>query len=198
MYSALYTGPDVEARVDDLYKTMFDLIGFNDLDNIIVVGPIPLKLPLGISATNEANPDIVVESTNNQVLLLIQEDKKSTHPQAFPPEGQLVAEFIAAYNKNLKSGKTLGEFYGLTAIGTYPTFYHIILTERILDRLKTGERANDDETVVEVRRFKFHDVGYASFMTDNTANMRRVFECLEILRIYCAQKLDELEHGVYG
>jgi hypothetical protein len=101
-------------------------------------------LPLIICGTQcSAQTDVCI-CDENDYLLLVQEDKRQENTE--DPEPQLIAEAIAAYQRNnfvrdrVLHILTLSEitFPGITLVGTSPTFYKINITADLNDSVMGG------------------------------------------------------------
>ncbi|KAF8581583.1 hypothetical protein K439DRAFT_216445 [Ramaria rubella] len=89
-----------------------------------------------------AKTDICVVD-GNEILLLVQEDKRHKEPR--DPQPQLIAEAIAAVQSNNRVRKDLGlealdfkEMAGIVMIGTSPTFFKIPVTRELLLAVQRG------------------------------------------------------------
>jgi hypothetical protein len=87
---------------------------------------------------------------DNSVLLVIQENKRDSQlvPQSLP-QGQLVAEAIAAFTQNNLRRKAVGRALvvawnmpGIIMQGTCPTFYRINITQDLMNSVRMGQRPN--------------------------------------------------------
>ena len=111
------------------------------------------SLPLLICGSNcNAQTDVCICDENN-ILLLVQEDKRLDN--VVDPEPHLIAEAIAAYQRNNRTRQRelhlpiLEEimFPAITLVGTFPTFYKIKVTAMLNDAVVTG-RYPAVETIV--------------------------------------------------
>ncbi|KAJ3380720.1 hypothetical protein HDU92_005796 [Lobulomyces angularis] len=78
----------------------------------------------------EANPDIIIK-TNNDIILLVQEIKSyrvTDEDKYEEAEPQLVAEMLGAFYINVQKSK-----------GTYCTFYKLEITKSRISRINNGE-----------------------------------------------------------
>lgn len=120
-----------KAAVDDFTARLLETLGYASGRRVIITRQ---ALPLTICGTQcSAQMDVCV-CDENDYLPLVQGDKRSEGPE--DPEPQLIAEAIAAYQRN-NFGRdrvlhipTLDEitFPGITLAGTSLTFYKIKVT----------------------------------------------------------------------
>ena len=116
---------------------------------------------------------------DNEILLLLQEDKKLTSMK--DPEPQVIAEAIAAFalnnrkrerDLNLPSCKSI-MFPCLTMVGTTPVFYKITITAALSKAVQTGTYP---EAETRVLRY------IPALPRRNSEGMRPLPNRLEILR----------------
>jgi len=142
-YLDLAQNPKVgqEAAVDNFAARLLETLGYALGRRVIVTRQ---ALPFVICGTQcSAQTDVCV-CDDNDYLLLVQEDKRLENPE--DPEPQLIAEAIAAYQRNnfirnrVLHVPTLDEitFPGITLIGTSPTFYKIKITTELNDAVMGG------------------------------------------------------------
>jgi len=92
----------------------------------------------------------------NEILLLVQEDKR--HMEPGDPYPQLIAEAIAAFQSNNRVRNLLGldlldfkEMAGIVMIGTSPTFFKIPVTRDLMQAVQRGQYPSSP-TVVFMHR----------------------------------------------
>jgi hypothetical protein len=93
----------------------------------------------------------------NDILLVVKVDR---HARWFDPEARLVSDTIAAfYNNNAMRVKRLGTdpltskvMPGIVMDGTMPTFYKIPVTHELVRAVESGERPEEETTVVHAYR----------------------------------------------
>jgi hypothetical protein len=142
-YLDLAQNPKVgqEAAVDNFAARLLETLGYASGRRVIVTRQ---ALPLIICGTQcSAQTDVCI-CDENDYLLLVQEDKRLENSE--DPEPQLIAEAIAAYQRNnfirdrvlhipIRNEIT---FPGITLVGTSPTFYKIKITTELNDAVMGG------------------------------------------------------------
>ncbi|KAJ3317228.1 hypothetical protein HDV06_001830 [Boothiomyces sp. JEL0866] len=185
----VYNKEDDEPIVDDMAKEFFDFIGFNENENLLIHGPKNVHMKMS-SKKIYARPDICIENINNNILLLVQEDKSMfTGIDANnDAEAQLIAEMLSAYSSNInkkiaskhENAYEPQTIYGITLLGTYPTFYKFEINKDLIDHVSEGSVGYNDY-------YKCHkySVGIknVNFMFNEKQNIKKFIECLEALRI---------------
>jgi hypothetical protein len=130
-----------EAAVDNFAARLLEKLGYDDGDRIIFIRR---ALPLVICGVSSlAQTDICVMD-DNEVLLLVQEDKRLLSVK--DPEPQVIAEAIAAYavNNKVRVGSlnlaplTAVTLPAITMIGTNPIFYKITVTAELSTAVQQG------------------------------------------------------------
>ncbi|KAF8240065.1 hypothetical protein L208DRAFT_1352965 [Tricholoma matsutake] len=130
-----------EAAVDNFAAKLLEKLGYDDGDRIIFIRRALPFLICGVSSF--AQTDVCVMD-DNEVLLLVQEDKRLLSLK--DPEPQVVAEAIAAYALNNKVRVTSLNLPSLpaitlpaiTMIGTNPIFYKITVTAELSSAVQQG------------------------------------------------------------
>ncbi|THV04066.1 hypothetical protein K435DRAFT_714828, partial [Dendrothele bispora CBS 962.96] len=96
----------------------------------------------------------LVDRANNDIVLLVQEDKRVEDGENNVAEAQLVAEAVAAFAENNKNREASGleplaqkVIPGITMIGTSPTFYKINVTRNLVDHVCCGTYPSDHTLV---------------------------------------------------
>jgi hypothetical protein len=175
--------------VDDLGKEILRLVNISSIDGLDVSGPTELSMTM-CGETVHAKPDICIESDEYKILLVVQEDKSFEATRVAGPEGQLFAEMTAAFNNNAKfmNPQTI---YGITLLGTYPTFYKVLFDLNILDSITSGYK-RPNETVVVMKKYT---LGHKSntFMIESKENMLNVFKAFECIRLILSSSLADIE-----
>ena len=145
-----------EAAVFNFTSKLLEKLGYDDGDRIIFVRH---ALPLVIcGVSSSAQTDICVMD-DNEILLLVQEDKRLLSLK--DPEPQVIAEAIAAFAVNNKvqveSQHLLplatATFPAIIMVGTYPIFYKIIVTAELSTAVLQGMYPAN-----ETRVFKYNPV----------------------------------------
>jgi hypothetical protein len=142
-YLDLALDPQVgqEAAVDNFAAKLLEKLGYDEGDRIIFIRR---ALPLVICGVHSIAQTDVCVMDDNEVLLLLQEDKRLLSLR--DPEPQVVAEAIAAYAMNNKVREaSLGlpplasvTFPAITMIGTNPIFYKITVTAELSAAVQQG------------------------------------------------------------
>ncbi|KAG7085784.1 hypothetical protein E1B28_003325 [Marasmius oreades] len=134
----------------------------------------------------EAKPDICLLDSDDEYILLVQEDKRRRSTEN--PESQLIAGAIAAFHENDRRRSLLGlpaaqakTFVGITIFSTVPTFYKIPITSDLLRSVRTGQFP-PQQTVVHklITPFPFRKT-YRNGMHP-LENRRIVLQCFEALK----------------
>ncbi|KAM6493592.1 hypothetical protein JOM56_011726 [Amanita muscaria] len=130
-----------EAAVDNFASKLLEKLGYDDGDRIIFVRR---ALPLVICGVySSAQTDICVMD-DNEILLLVQEDKRLLSLK--DPEPQVIAEAIAAFAVNNKvrveslslPPLAAATFPAITMVGTNPIFYKITVTAELSTAVRQG------------------------------------------------------------
>lgn len=130
-----------EAAVDNFAAKLLEKLGYDDDDRIIFIRRALPFLICGVSSF--AQTDVCVMD-DNEVLLLVQEDKRLLSLK--DPEPQVVAEAIAAYALNNKVRVTslnlpplpTVTLPAITMVGTNPIFYKITVTAELSTAVQQG------------------------------------------------------------
>jgi hypothetical protein len=125
---AMCPAPAEESAVDDFAVMLLRALGYNGRGRVLRTRK---DLPLIICGENRHAKTDVCIIDQNEILLLVQEDKR--HMYNADPEPQLIAEAIAAFAVNNQTRQqTLGQpaldskiMAGITMKGTTPIFYKI-------------------------------------------------------------------------
>ncbi|KAJ7599028.1 hypothetical protein C8J56DRAFT_815343 [Mycena floridula] len=133
---------DQEAAVDTFVQRLLEKLGYATGHRIILTRQVLAFLICG--ENRSAQTDVCIIDENDIILLLVQEDKPIDNPD--DPEPQLVAEAIAAFQRNnsVRARELflpkLDEitFPGITFYGTSPTFYKITVTKALNNAVVTG------------------------------------------------------------
>ena len=177
-YLDLVMDPKVgqEAAVDNFAAELLRGLDYDD-DNRIVF--IRHAIPFLICGVNSVAQTDVCVMDDNEILLLLQEDKRLTSMK--DPEPQLIAEAIAAFAlNNRKRERDLNlppcnsiMFPCLTMVGTAPIFYKITVTTALSRAVQTGAFPE-----IETRVLRF----VPALPRRHSEGMRPLSNRLEILR----------------
>jgi hypothetical protein len=135
----------VESFVDDFASGLLRTSGYVKKGRVINV---KRALNLIICGENRfAQADVSLTGSRGNVVLLVQEDKR--RDTDYDPEPQVIAEAIAAFQRNNKSRKDsdLREINRMiipciTMKGTFPKFYLVPVTEELNNCIATGQYPN--------------------------------------------------------
>jgi len=134
--------PEEESAVVDFTKQLLQTIGYCSRGRILRSRK---DIPLCICGMwTHAKTDVCIMDQDDDILLLVQEDKH--HLVVGDPMPQLIAEAIGAVQMNNIRRKTALnlpplEFRlmaGITMIGTFPTFFKIPVTSELLQAIELG------------------------------------------------------------
>ncbi|OBZ66235.1 hypothetical protein A0H81_13720 [Grifola frondosa] len=132
-----------EAAIDTFTARLLETLGYARGHRIILTHQ---ALPLIICGTQcSARTDVCICDKDNY-LLLVQRDTDTPLEDPQDPEPQLIADAVAAYQRNnfvrdrVLHIPTLDEitFPGITLVDTYPTFYKIKVTAELSDAVVGG------------------------------------------------------------
>ena len=176
LYLALDPKLGQEAAVENFAAQLLTGLDYDDEDKIVFIRH---AMPFLICGENSvAQTDVCVMDTH-EILLLLQEEKRSTIMKN--PEPQVIAEAIAAFalnNRRRERDLNLPPrdsimFPCLTMIGTSPIFYKITVTAALSKAVQTG---TFPEFETRVLRY------IPSLPRRNREGMRPLPNRLEILR----------------
>lgn len=96
-----------ETAIDDFAVELFKVLGYVRRER---VARTRVDLPLFICGeVRYARTDVcIVDRSQNDILLLVQEDKRLEHWESINARAQLVAEAVAAYNENNARSEAAG------------------------------------------------------------------------------------------
>jgi hypothetical protein len=130
-----------EAAVDNFAAELLRSLDYDDKDRIVFIWH---TIPFLICGENSAAHIDVCIMDDNEILLLLQEDKKLTSMK--DPEPQVIASAIAAFalnnrkrerELNLPARGTI-TFPAFTMIGTSPIFYKVTITATLSRAVQNG------------------------------------------------------------
>jgi len=130
-----------ESMVDDFAKELLRSMKFNTKGRLIRTRHI---IPFSMAGSDTtAQTDVCILRKRDEILLLIQEDKKLGNLK--DPEPQVIAEAIATFQQNNRVRENMGMnvltemlIPCITMIGTYPTFYLVPVTDELNNCIITG------------------------------------------------------------
>ena len=142
-YLDLAMNPKVgqEAAVNNFATELLRGLDYDDGDRIVFIQS---AIPLLICGVNSVAQTDICVMDDNDILLLLQEDKRLTSMK--DPEPQLIAEAIAAFTANNQKQEcdlhlplhNSIMFPCLTMVGTSPIFYKIAVTAALSKAVQTG------------------------------------------------------------
>ena len=138
---AMSPAPAEESAVDDFAVLLLRALGYSTRGR---VSRTRKDIPLVICGENRYTKTDVCIIDQNQILLLVQEDKR--HMDNSDPEPQLIAEAIAAFAENNRTRQqTLNQLpleskvmAGITMKGTAPIFHKIKVTAALVTSVGGG------------------------------------------------------------
>jgi hypothetical protein len=147
---AMSSAPAEESAVDDFAFLLLRALNYNARGRVLRTRK---DIPLVVCGENRhAKTDVCVVD-QNEILLLVQEDKR--HMDNSDPEPQLIAEAIAAFAANNRTRQhTLNQLplnskvmAGITIRGTAPIFYKIKVTTTLVTSVAGGAYPRGTTTV---------------------------------------------------
>lgn len=143
MELAMRPHPSEESAVDDFAVRLFDLLGYTTRHiSLRTRKDIPLLI---CGEYRHAKTDVCLLANGTDILLLVQEDKRSFEEHGSDPEAQLIAEAIASFQENNKIRRALkiaeqseALIPGIVMIGSFPTFYKIRVTQELAKAVAHG------------------------------------------------------------
>jgi len=165
-----------EAAVDNFAAELLRGLNYDDNDRIVFIWH---ALPFLICGENSIAQTDVCIMDDDEILLLLQEDKRLTSMK--DPEPQIIAEAIAAFaTNNMRRDRHLNlqprdtiMFPALTMVGTTPAFYKVTVTLAFSKAVQTGTYPE-----IETRVFRY----IPALPCRNSEGMRPLPNRLEILR----------------
>ncbi|KAK0468691.1 hypothetical protein IW261DRAFT_1553811 [Armillaria novae-zelandiae] len=136
-----------ETAVDGFAVELFKILGYARRER---VARTRVDLPLLICGENRhAKTDVcIVDSSQNDILLLVQEDKSNAR-------AQLVTGAVAAFNENNAQRDALGlpplpekVMPGIAMVGTSPAFFKIPITHTLSTHIRHGTYPPEETRVI--------------------------------------------------
>ena len=134
--------PGEESAVDDFAMELLKAAGYDSRDRFLRSRK---DIPLFICGTwSHAKTDVCLMD-DNEIILLVQEDKR--HLERGDPRPQLIAEAIGAAQANNAIRETVLNLApleyklmaGITMTGTSPTFFKIPITSELMEAVRLGQ-----------------------------------------------------------
>jgi len=152
-YLDLATRASQESFIDNFTAETLKLLGFNELENTLVMTRYVIPLTICGESGRVAQTDVCLLYCPSLVLLVVVEDK--TIFNRSDPQPQVVAEAIAAFQfnntKRIASGLPALDAMTipcLTMTGTRPTFYLVPVTRTLSEAVMTGQYPETHQTKV--------------------------------------------------
>jgi len=176
---------NAESWVDEFASRMLRKMGYEGRKRLVKVNQ---KLQfLSGGALQTAQADVCVMS-RDEVILLVQEDKRSPDGSVLGSEPQLVAEAIAAFHWNQDQAtlrrrvpRTTMALPGILMIGALPVFYKIIITDELYSAVKATSYPTK-QTII-YRFIPTYD-GLINHAMSELEVRRRVVQYYELFRKY--------------
>ena len=175
-----------ESSVDDFAAHLLTLLGYVPPPKMARTR---VDIPLTICGEKcHAKTDVCIVDENN-ILLLIQEDKRHRQPQGAEP--QLIAEAIATFQtNNYRRTHVLDQdpivhkvIPGITLVGTSPIFYKIPVTSELAENVASGkfpaERTIVHAHLPELAR-PTHRMSEGMRPLDNRASILACYEAFKV------------------
>ncbi|KAF9513464.1 hypothetical protein BS47DRAFT_1372544 [Hydnum rufescens UP504] len=148
---------DDETAVDDFVVELFRVLGYVRRERIARTW---VDLSLLICGENRhAKTDVcIVDGSRNDILLLVQEDKRLELNEPANARAQLVAEAVAAFNENNAQRDVAGlpplaekashfVMPGIVMDGTSPAFFKIPITQTLSTHIRHGTYPEEETRV---------------------------------------------------
>ncbi|KAK7695589.1 hypothetical protein QCA50_000225 [Cerrena zonata] len=133
-----------KGAVSDFVVELFKVLGYVRRDRLACTRKNLALLICGELRQVETDVCLVDRSQNN-ILLLVKEDKRSEDRRPVDTRAQLVAEAVAAFAENNKNRMAAGLYClteqvipGIIMVGTSPTFFKIPVTKNLCTRIAHG------------------------------------------------------------
>ncbi|KAF8128134.1 hypothetical protein EV363DRAFT_1418142 [Boletus edulis] len=135
-----------ESAVVDFAVELFEVLGYTNRHRVVNIW---VDLPFVICGEiRNAKSDVCLvdrEHGFEDILLVVQEDKRFIGVQDVDPEAQLIAQAIAAFSINNKQRASAGkdpidatDIHGITMFGTITAFYKIPVTKDLVQHIALG------------------------------------------------------------
>ena len=178
--SIIFIHMSQESVVDDLGKRLLRLVGIGRIDGVSILGPRELSYTRNNRREIHAKPEVVVEIMGGTIIVVVQEDKSTKSNEIQDVEAQLVAQMVVAYINNLSFIDSKNQtMYGVTLLGTQPTFYKMQLTADIAFSIIEGKSSST--TLTTLYRYAL-DIRKPTFIMDGPENVLHMMSCYQALR----------------
>jgi len=143
-----------ETAVDDFVVELFKLLDYAHRNR---VARTRVDLPLFICGeAMYAKTDVcIVDRSQNDILLLVQEDKRLEYGEPIHARAQLVAEAVGAFNENNVHREAIGllplaekVMPGIVMVGTSPIFFKIPITQTLSTHIRHGTYPPEETRVL--------------------------------------------------
>ncbi|KAF9519453.1 hypothetical protein BS47DRAFT_1288244 [Hydnum rufescens UP504] len=139
-----------ETAVDNFVVELFRVLGYVRRERIARTRA---DLSLLICGENRhTKTDVcIIDRSQNDILLLVQEDKKLELNEPANARAQLVAEAVAAFNENNAQREVAGlhplVMPGIVMVGTSPAFFKIPVTQTLSTHIRHGTYPEEETRV---------------------------------------------------
>ena len=173
----------LENTVNNLVEELLRLLKFRGARRIILTCQ---RIPLTMCGTNTiAETDVCVQNNDN-ILLLVQEDK--AYRNSDDPEPQLVAEAIAAFQYNNKTRhrhlkkEVLSSytFPCITMIGSHARFYKIPVTQELNESVIDGYKPILKTKIQCFDPLEKHPI--SALGMSQLENRKKILQCFKLMR----------------
>ncbi|KAF9793419.1 hypothetical protein BJ322DRAFT_1034560 [Thelephora terrestris] len=180
---------DDETAVTDFTVKLFDVLGYTRRDRVART-----QMNLDLFVCGETKPtktDVcVVDFPWNQVILLVQADRRLENASATKPYAQLVAKAVAAFDRNNQFRRwgtglprlTETIIPGIVMVGTSPVFFKIPVTETLWTHIRHGSYPPEETRVIYCYPPVPHPPCSWSEGMMPLENRREILECFEAFK----------------
>jgi len=195
LLSEVQDNPGIKTKVKTFIYETFRLAQLYRLPDIVLGFSIPLQLRMAGEST-EANPDLlVIDNGSKHTILLVNEDKSEDNVKD-DPFAQVVAEGIAAFQKeqNLRIDEQrplLSSFPILLGVckGTIITFLRAEIPAKLIEMVEKGERTMNFTQIMQVKK----SPPYRFESEDEFQNILRYLCCWRHIILNSREQLKERE-----
>lgn len=170
----------LESAVDDLAVFLLQLF----FGRLLLRTKPGMKLQMGGSSV-DAVPDIALFGLHDDVVLLVQENKRNGFngfSEREKAEAQLIAEAVAAHTRNKTLGETKRDIYGITVLGPTPYFYRIPINEALIKAINESYFPEEPTIVFRFIPPVRNKQIYNAIGLVVPENRKLIFQCLQALQ----------------
>jgi len=181
-----------ESMVDDFAREILSYMDYDTIGRIIGT-----RHSLGFVICGEnrkAQTDVCIMRRKEELLLLLQEDKRLENPA--DPEPQVIAEAIAAFQENnkIRRNNNIAELDEMiipciTMVGTFPRFYLVPVTMELSTCVMTAQYPSNITTVL------CHTPRVPRRVSDGMKpieNRKKILQCFEAFKKF----VDDMEKSL--